>query len=55
VHEHQHLQIMIERMQRDGVPERAIHDAVRQARRPDRGEPDRRPFRFRLFRRRRRG
>jgi hypothetical protein len=55
MHEHQHLQIMIERMQREGHPERAIHDAVRQARRDDRSLPERRPSRFRLFRRGRRG
>lgn len=29
--EHDHLRIMIERMQRAGHPERSIHEAVRQA------------------------
>ncbi len=55
MHENQHLLIMIERMQRDGYPEPLIHEAMRQARREDRSRPRRRPTRFRLFRRGRRG
>jgi hypothetical protein len=51
MHEHHHLQVMIEHMQRAGYPERSIHEAVRQARKEDRGAPERRPARGRLFRR----
>ena len=54
--EHDHLRVLIERMQRDGHPEHAIHDAVRQATRgtqPGRARPARRPRRFGLFGRRR--
>lgn len=55
--EHDHLRVLIERMQRDGMPERAIHEAVRQASgwtRSERERPARRPSRFGLFGRRRR-
>ena len=55
--EHDHLRVLIERMQRDGQPENAIHEAVRQAssRTPSgRKRPPRRPGRFGLFCRRRR-
>ena len=38
-HEHDHLRAMIDRMQRDGRPEAAIHEAVRQA--SDRTHPGR--------------
>jgi hypothetical protein len=49
--EHHHLQILIERMQREGYPERSIHEAVRLARGEQRRGPERRPSRFRVFRR----
>lgn len=55
--EQDHLRVMIELMQRDGYPEQAIHEAVRQAsgrKRPGRGRQERRPGRFGLLRRRRR-
>lgn len=55
--EHDHLRVMIEQMQRDGQPEHAIHEAVRQASgrmKPRRERPARRPRRFGLFGRRRR-
>ena len=54
-HEHDHLRAMIERMQRDGRPEHAIHEAVRQASdrtHPGRERPARRPGRLGLFGRR---
>ncbi len=54
-HEHDHLRALIERMQRDGRPEAAIHEAVRQASgrtHPGRERPARRPGRFGLFGRR---
>jgi hypothetical protein len=50
--EHEHLQILIERMQREGYPERSIHEAVRRARRTGADGPARRQRRFRLRRRR---
>lgn len=51
--EHDYLRVMIEQMQREGRPENAIHEAVRQARQE---RPERRPRRFDLFGRgRRRG
>ena len=51
--QHDHLLAMIERMQRDGTPEDAIHEAVRQAVREDRPErrQTRRPDVLGLFRR----
>jgi len=51
--EHHHLQILIERMQREGYPEPSIHEAVRRAR-GERDRPERRPARLRLRRRARR-
>jgi hypothetical protein len=39
--EHDRLRAMIERMQRDGVPERAIHEAVRRA--VSEAHPERKP------------
>jgi hypothetical protein len=52
--QHDHLLGMIERMQRDGQPEGAIHAAVRQAVREDRPKrrERRRPDVLGLFRRR---
>ena len=51
--EHDHVLQMIERMQRDGHPEHAIHDAVRRAtrgeQRPERRHDGGRSL-FRLFR-----
>lgn len=55
--EHDHLRVLIEQMQRDGKPEHAIHDAVREASgrtQPKQDRPARRPGRFGLFGRRRR-
>jgi hypothetical protein len=52
--EHDHLRLMIERLQRDGTPEAAIHEAVRRATdgdRPGRRER-RRPDVLRLLGRR---
>ena len=51
-HEHHRLLQLIEQMQRDGKPEPAIHEAVRQAsgpRRTQREQPARRPRSFALF------
>ena len=52
--QHDHLLGMIERMQRDGTPEDAIHEAVRRAVREDRPErrQRRRPGVLSLIRRR---
>ncbi len=49
-----HARLLIERMQQNGATERDIHRAVRQAalESSERGRPERRPRRFRLFRRR---
>jgi hypothetical protein len=55
MHEHHHLQVLIERMQREGYPEPSIHEAVRQARGESRERQERRPTRFRRFRMFRRG
>jgi hypothetical protein len=49
--EHHHLQILIERMQREGYPEPAIREAVRRAKRDTHDQPRRRQPRFGLFRR----
>jgi hypothetical protein len=45
-----HLRALVERMVRDGAPEREIHRAVREA--TGEARPERRPLRFRLRRRR---